>query len=157
MPDEHNIRRGESMPTFIRKSLPLLLIPAFFAVGLSLGTQLTSSYRTPSPPTAYATGDHAALYAKAGNEVVMYATTTCPYCTKVRDLLAAEGVKYTEYQIDKSEAANAEFTARGGIGVPLLYIGERRIEGFREPTIREALKAIGESVDKPATATGAAR
>jgi mycoredoxin len=143
------------MPTFIRKSLPLLPIPAFFAVGLYLGTQLSSSYRMPSPPTAYATGDHAALYAKAGNEVVMYATATCPYCTKVRDLLAAEGVAYTEYRIDESEAANADFIARGGIGVPLLYIGERRIEGFREPAIREALKAIGESVDEPTAAASA--
>jgi mycoredoxin len=143
------------MPTFIRKSLPLLPIPAFFAIGLFLGTQLASSYRTPSPPTTYTTGDHAALYAKAGNAVVMYATATCPYCTKVRDLLAAEGVKYTEYRIDTSAAANAEFIARGGIGVPLLYIGERRIEGFREPAIREALMAIGASVDKPAAPTGA--
>lgn len=143
------------MPSFIRKLLPLLLIPAFFAVGLYLGPKLSSSYRTAFPPAAYATGDHATLYAKAGNEVVMYATTTCPYCEKVRDLLAAEGVKYTEYQIDKSEAANAEFIAKGGIGVPLLYIGERRIDGFREPVIRDALKAIGKSVDEPAKTTGA--
>lgn len=143
------------MSKLIRKLLPLLLIPAFFAVGLSLGPKLTSAYRTAFPPAQYATGDHTALYAKAGNEVVMYATTTCPYCAKVRDLLTAEGVKYTEYQIDKSEAANAEFIAKGGIGVPLLYIGERRIDGFREPVIREALKAIGQSVDEPAKTTGA--
>ena len=143
------------MHRFIRKSLPLLLIPAFFAIGLYLGPKLSSSYRAAFPPAQYATGDHAALYARAGNQVVMYATTTCPYCTKVCDLLAAEGVRYTEYQIDKSEAANAEFIAKGGIGVPLLYIGERRIDGFREPAIREALKAIGTSVDEPAKVTGA--
>lgn len=127
------------MPNIIRKFLPLLLIPAFFAVGLYLGPKLSAAYRTAFPPAEFATGDHDALFAKAGNEVVMYATTTCPYCEKVRDLLASEGVKYTEYQIDKSEAANAEFIAKGGIGVPLLYIGERRIDGFREGTIRNAL------------------
>ena len=140
------------MPNVIRKFLPLLLIPAFFAVGLYLGPKVSSAYRAAFPPAEFATGDHAALYAKAGNEVVMYATTTCPYCAKVRDVLATEGVKYTEYQIDKSEAANAEFIAKGGIGVPLLYIGERRIDGFREPVIREALMAIG----KPGKAAGAA-
>ncbi len=143
------------MPKLIRKLLPLLLIPAFFAFGLYLGPKLTSAYRTAFPPAEYVTGDHAALYAKAGNKVVMYATTTCPYCTKVRELLAAEGVKYTEYQIDKSEAANAEFIAKGGVGVPLLYIGERRIDGFREPAIREALKAIGKPIEKPGRAAGA--
>lgn len=127
------------MPNVIRKFLPLLLIPAFFAVGLYLGPKLSVAYRTVFPPPEFATGDHDALFAKAGNEVVMYATTTCQYCAKTRALLAEEGVKYTEYQIDKSEAANAEFIAKGGIGVPLLYIGERRIDGFREGTIRNAL------------------
>ncbi len=147
------------MPNVIRKFLPLLLIPAFFAVGLYLGPKLSATYRTVFPPAEFATGDHAALYAKAGNDVVMYATTTCQYCAKVRKLMAEEGVKYTEYQIDKSEAANAEFIAKGGIGVPLLYIGERRIDGFREPVIRAALKAIGNPtegrLEKQGKATGA--
>ena len=54
------------MSKLIRKLLPLLLIPAFFAIGLSLGPKLTSAYRTAFPPAQYATGDHTALYAKAG-------------------------------------------------------------------------------------------
>lgn len=143
------------MPKVIRKFLPLLLIPAFFAIGLYLGPKLSTAYRTVFPPAEFATGDHAALFAKAGNDVVMYATTTCQYCAKVRKLLAAGGVEYTEYQIDKSEAANAEFIAKGGIGVPLLYIGERRIDGFREAAIRDALKAIGKPLEQQA-ASGAA-
>lgn len=144
------------MPKVIRKFLPLLLIPAFFAIGLYLGPKLSTAYHAVFPPAEFATGDHAALFAKAGNDVVMYATTTCPYCAKVRKLLAAGGVRYTEYQIDKSEAANAEFIAKGGIGVPLLYIGERRIDGFREAAIRDALKAVGKPLEQQA-ATGAAR
>lgn len=125
-----------------RKSLPLLLIPAFFLVGLYAGPRLIGTYRTVFPPAQYTTGDHTALYAKTGHPVVMYATTTCPYCAKARALFAEQGVAYTEYQIDKSEAANAEFTAKGGIGVPLLYIGERRVDGFREATIRDALASL---------------
>ena len=142
------------MSNVIRKFLPLLLIPAFFVVGLYLGPKLSSVYLTVFPPAEFATGDHAALYAKAGNHVVMYATATCPYCAKVRTLLAEQGVAYTEYQIDKSEAAKAEFIAKGGIGVPLLYIGERRIDGFREPAIRDALKAIGKPLEKQGKSTG---
>jgi glutaredoxin len=130
------------MPNLLKKSLPLLLIPAFFVLGLYLGPNIAGVYHEYFAPGQYTTGDHAALYAKAGNEVVMYATTTCPYCAKTRELFAEQGVKYTEYQIDKSEAANTEFLAKGGIGVPLLYIGERRIDGFRETTIREALAEV---------------
>jgi glutaredoxin len=130
------------MPNLLKKSLPLLLIPAFFALGLFAGPKIANLYYAAFPPKQFTTGDHAALYAKAGNQVVMYATTTCPYCAKTRELFAKQGVKYTEYQIDKSETANADFLAKGGIGVPLLYIGERRIDGFREATIREALVAV---------------
>lgn len=129
------------MPPILRKLLPWLLIPAFFAVGLFAGPYLASGYRTAFPGPQYTTGDHAALYATAGNDVVMYATKGCPYCAKARALFAGLGVRYTEYQIDTSDAADADFKARGGIGVPLLYIGDRRIDGFREAAIREALGA----------------
>ena len=130
------------MSNLLKKSLPLLLIPAFFVLGLYAGPKIAAVYHEYFAPGQYTTGDHAALYAKAGNEVVMYATTTCPYCAQTRDLFAKQGVKYTEYQIDKSEAANTEFLAKGGIGVPLLYIGERRIDGFRENAIRKALRTV---------------
>ena len=126
----------------LRKFLPLLLIPAFFIAGLYGGPKAIALYSMVFPPKEYTTGDHAALYAKAGNDVVIYTTSTCPFCAKSRELFAAQGVKYTEYQIDKSEAANAEFIARGGIGVPLLYIGKRKISGYREATIRAALDEI---------------
>jgi mycoredoxin len=125
-----------------RKLLPILLIPAFFLAGLYAGPGLIGAYHAVFPPRQFTTGDHAALYAKAGKPVVMYATIACPYCAKARSLFAEQGVEYTEYQIDKSEAANAEFLAKGGIGVPLLYIGERRIDGFREGAIREALASL---------------
>ena len=127
------------MPNLLKKLLPLLLIPTFFFLGLYFGPKVAALYHATFPPAAYSTGDHAALYAKAGTDVVMYATASCPYCAKVRTLFASQGVKYTEYGIDTSEAANAEFVAKGGIGVPLLYIGARRIDGYREEAITEAL------------------
>ena len=126
----------------LRKFLPLLLIPAFFMAGLYGGPKAVALYNTVFPPKEYTTGDHAALYAKAGNDVVIYTTSTCPFCAQARALFAAKGVKYTEYQIDKSKTANDEFVAKGGIGVPLVYIGDRRIDGYRETAILEALSAV---------------
>jgi glutaredoxin len=126
----------------LRKFLPLLLIPAFFVAGLYGGPKAIALYNMVFPPKEYTTGDHAALFAKVGHEVVIYTTTTCPYCAKTRTLFAAQGVKYTEYQIDKSKTANDEFIAKQGVGVPLLYIGDRRIDGYRETAILEALAAV---------------
>lgn len=126
----------------VKKLLSFLLIPAFFALGLYAGPKLAGFYREIFPEPQYTTGDHSALFAKAGHPVVMYATTTCPYCAKARELFAKNGVEYTEYQIDKSKEANADFLAKQGIGVPLLYIGERRIDGYREQAILEAVAAV---------------
>jgi glutaredoxin len=120
----------------------LLLVPACFAVGLFAGPKLAALQRAWFPAPQYTTGDHRELFAKSGKPVVMYATSTCPYCAKVRKLFAAKGIAYTEYLIDTSEAANAEFAARGGRGVPLLYIGDRRIEGYREEAILDAVSAV---------------
>jgi mycoredoxin len=130
------------MPKTIRNLGWLLAIPACFVVGLSAGPGLHAAYRELFPPEQFTTGDYSALYAKAGSEVVLYATSACPYCAKARKLLAERGVKYTEYRIDKSESANADFIAKKGVGVPLLYIGGRRIDGFRENAIREALREL---------------
>ena len=72
----------------------------------------------------------------------MYSTTTCPYCAKVRAIFDEKGVKYTEYQVDVSNEAMLDFKQRGGKFVPLLYIGERQIAGFREEAIREAIDTV---------------
>ena len=130
------------MPKLMKSLVALLLIPACFAVGLYAGPHVSTLYNALFPPPQYQVGDHSALFVKAGNPIVMYSTATCPYCAKVRSLFASKGVKYTEYQIDKSEAANAEFITKGGIGVPLLYIGERRIDGYRESAIRDAMDEV---------------
>ena len=43
---------------------------------------------------------------------------------------------------DRSEADAAEFQKLGGQYVPVIYIGERRIAGFREQAIDDALAEI---------------
>jgi mycoredoxin len=128
----------------VRVATAVLALVCCFAIGFHGGPRLAGLWHAAFPPPAYTTGDHRALYARAGRPVVMYATASCPYCAKTRALFAAQGVAWTEYRIDESAAAKADFLARDGIGVPLLYIGERRIEGFREDAIRDALRALRE-------------
>ncbi len=130
------------MPKILKTVFAVLLIPLCFAAGLYGGPYATSMYNKVFPKPQYTTGDYAALYQKAGNEIVMYSTTGCPYCAKVRKIFDEKGVKYTEYQVDKSKEAYAEFKSRGGEYVPLLYIGDRQIAGFREEAIRDAIDEI---------------
>ncbi len=65
-------------------------------------------------------------------QVVMYATSWCPYCAKARAYFARKGIAYVEHDIEKSVAASVEFKRLGGRGVPLIYIGQERMSGFHE-------------------------
>jgi glutaredoxin len=130
------------MPKIVKTLLAVALIPLCFVAGLYAGPFAASMYDKAFPKPQYKSGDFSALYRQADSEIVMYSTAGCPYCAKVRTVLDEKGVKYTEYQVDKSEQALADFKRRGGRVVPLLYIGEREITGFREQAIREAIDAV---------------
>lgn len=64
------------------------------------------------------------------DEVVMFATAWCKYCKKARSLLEERGVKFTEYDIEKSEIGAAKYKAVRGSGVPVLVIGGQVVRGF---------------------------
>ncbi|MBP6750077.1 MAG: glutaredoxin family protein [Xanthomonadaceae bacterium] len=130
------------MHKLLKTVFVVLLIPLCFAAGVYAGPVATTMYYKAFPKPQYKTGDFSALYRKAGADIVMYSTSGCPYCAKVRTLFDQKGVKYIEYQVDQSKEALAEFKQRGGQYVPLLYIGEREIAGFREEAIREAIDIV---------------
>lgn len=130
------------MPKPLKTVLAVLLIPLCFLAGLYAGPYATVAYHKLFPKPEYKTGDYSAIYRKAGHEIVMYSTSGCPYCAKVRKIFAEKGVAYTEYQVDKSKEHFDEFTRRGGQYVPLLYIGDREIGGFHEEAIREAIDEV---------------
>lgn len=64
--------------------------------------------------------------------VTMYATSWCGYCKKARRYFRDNGVRYTEYDIEKDPAAKRRYDAMGGRGVPLILVGDRRMNGFSE-------------------------
>lgn len=132
------------MPNALKFLVAALVTALCFVIGLHAGPHASSTYHRLFPEPEYRTGDFSALYAQAGHDIVMYSNSTCPYCTRARALFVEKGIKFTKYQVDKSKAAAAEFQKRGGRYVPLLYIGEREISGFREQAILDAVSAIDE-------------
>ncbi len=63
--------------------------------------------------------------------VEIYATQTCPYCVRARNLLTKKGIKYTEYRVDLQPDLRGEMTKRsnGGTSVPQIFIDGRHIGG----------------------------
>lgn len=72
-------------------------------------------------------------------KVTMYATADCGYCATARTYFAEHGVPFEERDIEKSEQAAAEWKANGGVGTPLILIGEAKINGFDEARIEAEL------------------
>lgn len=72
------------------------------------------------------------LLAQADNsrQVVMYATSWCPYCQQARNYFREQGISYVEYDIEKNADARREYKAFGGRGIPVIFVGKRRMNGF---------------------------
>lgn len=128
----------------------LLVLPAAcLALGMLAGPQIRATYERLFPAPAFTTGDFGTLQRESDAPVVLFSTSTCPYCSQVRGLFGRLNVRYRDFVIDESEEARRRFDRLGGGAVPLLFIGDRRIVGFRETTIRDALALIA----PPALAT----
>lgn len=57
-------------------------------------------------------------------KVIIYSTTTCPYCKMAKDYLSSKNVVFEEKLVDQDEIAREEMmkVSRGFLGVPFLVI-----------------------------------
>lgn len=68
----------------------------------------------------------------SGDKVVMYSTSWCGYCKKARNYFRQNGIRFTEYDIEKNQTANREYDQMGAKGVPVILVGNQRMNGFNE-------------------------
>jgi glutaredoxin len=78
--------------------------------------------------------------AQANAKVTLYATDWCGYCKQTRRFLDSQGIRYTEFDIEKDAAGRKAYEALGGRGIPLIDVNGTLIRGFSEEQILAALK-----------------
>jgi glutaredoxin len=109
-------------------ALPLLLLALLFGGWPAL--QEYVSERTAVEPT--------------GQEiippVVMYTTQSCPYCHRARAYFDRHAISYVERDIEASAQNHAEFQALSGVGVPLILVGDKRMQGFSARSFKQLLR-----------------
>lgn len=88
-------------------------------------------HRDPSAALAVASSEQPA--------VVLYATSWCGYCRMTREFFAANGIRYTEEDIEQSSTALQQHRKLGGNGVPLIVVGEEVVKGWNEQALRQLL------------------
>ncbi|WP_138159982.1 glutaredoxin family protein [Peptoniphilus catoniae] len=64
------------------------------------------------------------------SKVVVYTSSTCPYCTMAKDYLTEKNVEFEEKNVQTDKAARDELLAKGYTGVPVIYVDNEEIVGF---------------------------
>ena len=76
--------------------------------------------------------------------VTVYSTTTCPFCTMVKDWLKDKGVSYDDVNVGTDQDKAKEMMDKSGqMGVPVIDIEGTVVIGFDKPKLEEALKDKG--------------
>jgi glutaredoxin len=83
------------------------------------------------PPTVSSNG----LYktpdeSKARKKVIIYTTTWCGVCKKAKSYFKAHDIPYQEYDVESSEKGRRDYKKLKGRGVPIILVGNRRMNGF---------------------------
>lgn len=66
--------------------------------------------------------------------VVMYSTSWCGYCKKAARHFRKNKIPFTEYDIEKSAKGARDYKRLKGRGVPVILIGDKRMNGFSART-----------------------
>lgn len=79
-------------------------------------------------------------------QIVVYSTTTCPYCRMLKDYLKEKNVAFNEKLVDQDDSAREEMmVASGGfLGVPFTVItkddgGKETVIGFDKGKVDQVL------------------
>ncbi len=124
----------------LAKLKSLAVYAAILAAGLGVGVGVAKVPKLLEKP--YMQGDYAAYFPDSKTRVVVYGTTTCPFCAKTRQYLNERKIAYADLNVDVSDKAQQEFKALKGSAVPVILIGDRLITGFKPAAIDDALQAV---------------
>ncbi|HTS54861.1 MAG TPA: glutaredoxin family protein [Burkholderiales bacterium] len=81
--------------------------------------------------------------AKAKDKVRIYSAPWCGYCKKAKAHLAARRVPYDDVDVEASERGRSEFLQLRGRGVPVILVGNQRMDGFDARRLDAMLSAAG--------------
>lgn len=75
--------------------------------------------------------------------VVMVGASWCDFCLQTRWFLEERDVAYCEYDIDHSASGAALYRRLQTRALPVIWVGERRVDGFDKTRLADALREQG--------------
>ncbi len=97
------------------------------------------------PIVSAAPATRAGIQAPVGarEKVTLYTTPECGYCRQAKAYLGRRSIPYVERDVRTSDSALREFRSLGGRGVPVILVGQQRMDGYSEPSLAALLAQAG--------------
>jgi thioredoxin reductase (NADPH) len=77
-------------------------------------------------------------------EVVVYISTGCPHCMRVKSQLSDWGTAYIEKNVSEDRQAYEELQAKRIFGAPATYINGKLVLGFQPEKMKKLLEIVEE-------------
>jgi len=103
------------------------------AKSVKLETNVVAPTAPPEPKAAAVQGD----------KVKLYSTTWCGYCKKARAYLKSRNIPFEDIDVETTDRGRREFRDINGNGVPVVFVGDRRMDGYDQGGLQNMLKAAG--------------
>ena len=75
--------------------------------------------------------------------VKIFTTTWCGVCRRAKAYLTSKGISFSEYDVETSEIGRQEYKRLAGKGVPIILVGNQKMNGFSASKLDAMLKNAG--------------
>lgn len=73
-------------------------------------------------------------------KVIVFSTPTCSYCNMAKAYFREKGIKFTDIDVSRDQAAARDMVRRSGqMGVPVIDINGKIVVGFNRPQVNALL------------------
>jgi glutaredoxin 3 len=70
---------------------------------------------------------------QTASQIIVYTTEPCSFCVRLKDLLKARGLEFSEVNLSKDPAGRVELASRTGMMTfPQVLVGDALLGGFSE-------------------------
>jgi len=77
---------------------------------------------------------------KKNNKVILFTSTSCSWCHKVKEYLRQNGIRFKDVDVSKDKSAMEDVVRKTGqMGVPVLLINNKPVIGFDKHKIDRLL------------------
>ncbi|HVY04747.1 MAG TPA: glutaredoxin domain-containing protein [Burkholderiales bacterium] len=76
-------------------------------------------------------------------KVKLYTATWCGYCKRAKAYLQARKTPFQDFDVENSVQGRSEFKALGGRGIPVILVGDQRMDGYSQEALDAMLKRAG--------------